>query len=820
MIADPATVVLTAHVAHWADDDPARTAWILDCLHRHNTSDWGDLDQHDAAANDHALAEHDGRLLSSYPMPHELTDPADGDDRSGSSPTTSPTRSPRSSGPATTDREFRFADSSGPPDGWAARSRSGARSRLDDALQLVQRLAYVTERRRQIGQHGSHRLALRPPSRHTTRSAPPRATDSTAPSRSTAATPRSRASTTSRRSSRIEHMFATPSTLTRPASRKRQGLSQTITRWVHPTPPYTGVLSIAKLRVGQEAYHLSGVAQSLDDYYTGAGEAHGQWVGGGASRLGLDGQVDPDDLRAVLAGLRPGTGGLTPNGDTMRPHPRRVPGFDLTFKAPKSASVLYAVSDDPRVQGAVIEAGEAAMRVRSAGWSVKRYGCRRGSHNLAYLARLDDHDRAGRRPPTPGDQRGGRGVVPASHLPRRRPAAALARARRQPRRGHRRQVVVVRSPGDLPARPCRRRGVPGRLPRRADPPARRRVASRAYTSPRSPASPNTSSTRSRSAPTRSTRGWQRPARRTRSEGRQAAVLATRRNKPEREPECFDAVWKLEAESLGWGPAQAEGLVVAVHAAQPGRDRDVWRLETVGFDEHGNADVWERTVTPDEWITDLLRRDLTADRTTFTHPDLTTAIAKRLGDGATVDTIERLTRPSSPPRTPSPSNKPTCGRRHGPAARCSTSSNASSAPSDIAATSSCQTASVGGLLDTRTDLGDDQRTAVQQICTSTAAVAVLVGPAGTGKTYTIDTIRTIFETAGITVIGAAPSARAAHELAAATGMPTTTLHRHLLHTDTAPRRVVRDRRSRHGRHPHPHPHHHHPPRPRRPRAPRR
>ena len=41
------------------------------------------------------------------------------------------------------------------------------------------------------------------------------------------------------------------------------------------------MLSIAKLRVGQEAYHLSGVAQSLDEYYTGAGEATGVWVGGG-----------------------------------------------------------------------------------------------------------------------------------------------------------------------------------------------------------------------------------------------------------------------------------------------------------------------------------------------------------------------------------------------------------------------------------------------------------------------------------------------------------------------------------------------------------
>ena len=35
------------------------------------------------------------------------------------------------------------------------------------------------------------------------------------------------------------------------------------------------VLSIAKLRVGHEAYHLPGVAESLDVYYTGSGEAAG-----------------------------------------------------------------------------------------------------------------------------------------------------------------------------------------------------------------------------------------------------------------------------------------------------------------------------------------------------------------------------------------------------------------------------------------------------------------------------------------------------------------------------------------------------------------
>src|SRR5690606_26143061 len=126
-------------------------------------------------------------------------------------------------------------------------------------------------------------------------------------------------------------------------------------------------------------------AQSLDDYYTGAGEVDGTWVGGGAERLDLGGKVLGDDLRAVLAGIRPGTGGLSPNGTAINPHPRRVPGFDLTFKAPKSASVLYAVSDDPRVQGAVIEAGETALRAAVAWLEREAARVQRGSHNLAYL---------------------------------------------------------------------------------------------------------------------------------------------------------------------------------------------------------------------------------------------------------------------------------------------------------------------------------------------------------------------------------------------------------------------------------------------------
>ena len=139
------------------------------------------------------------------------------------------------------------------------------------------------------------------------------------------------------------------------------------------------MMSLWKLRVGVEAYYLAQVASGLDEYYSGSGEAAGQWIGAGAGLIGLDGAVDAVDLRAVLAGLAPGTG-LTPNGARLVAHPRRVPGFDLTFSVPKSVSVVYALGD-PLVQRAVAEACETALSEALA-W-LEREACfvRRGTNN-------------------------------------------------------------------------------------------------------------------------------------------------------------------------------------------------------------------------------------------------------------------------------------------------------------------------------------------------------------------------------------------------------------------------------------------------------
>ena len=50
------------------------------------------------------------------------------------------------------------------------------------------------------------------------------------------------------------------------------------------------------------------MARGAEEYYTGAKEAPGEWMGVGASTLGLEGEVDAETLHHVLLGRDPGTG--------------------------------------------------------------------------------------------------------------------------------------------------------------------------------------------------------------------------------------------------------------------------------------------------------------------------------------------------------------------------------------------------------------------------------------------------------------------------------------------------------------------------------
>ena len=62
-----------------------------------------------------------------------------------------------------------------------------------------------------------------------------------------------------------------------------------------------------------------------------------RWAGTAAHAMGLEGPLDPDSLRHLLDGRHPRTG--QPIGSTRV----QVTAFDLTFSAPKSVSVLFAL---------------------------------------------------------------------------------------------------------------------------------------------------------------------------------------------------------------------------------------------------------------------------------------------------------------------------------------------------------------------------------------------------------------------------------------------------------------------------------------------
>jgi hypothetical protein len=75
---------------------------------------------------------------------------------------------------------------------------------------------------------------------------------------------------------------------------------------------------------------------------------------------------------------------------------------------------------------------------------------------------------------------------------------------------------------------------------------------------------------------------------------------------------------------------------------------------------------------------------------------------------------------------------------------------------------------------RSDLGSDQRAAVRALVTGGERVALLVGPAGAGKSRALDTARAIWEHGGYRPIGLAPSAMAAGVLADEAGLRSETL----------------------------------------------
>lgn len=120
------------------------------------------------------------------------------------------------------------------------------------------------------------------------------------------------------------------------------------------------MLTIGKLAAtrGQLEYYEAQVAAGAEDYYAGRGESPGRWQGRGAELLGLPavGQVERAGFMRLMHGRHPVT------DEVLREMGARstVAALDLTLSAPKSVSVLFAVADAATAE-ALLAAHEQAI---------------------------------------------------------------------------------------------------------------------------------------------------------------------------------------------------------------------------------------------------------------------------------------------------------------------------------------------------------------------------------------------------------------------------------------------------------------------------
>jgi conjugative relaxase-like TrwC/TraI family protein len=140
------------------------------------------------------------------------------------------------------------------------------------------------------------------------------------------------------------------------------------------------VADIAKLTVGREEYYTRELATDHEQYLSGHGESPGRWYGAGATTLGLAGEASVAGFQAMFEGRDPTTGELL-----GRPYGRNaVPAFDVVLRPTKSVSVLYGLGD-PATGRAVLEAHHAGL-AEAVAYLDGHLGARRGHGGVQHVS--------------------------------------------------------------------------------------------------------------------------------------------------------------------------------------------------------------------------------------------------------------------------------------------------------------------------------------------------------------------------------------------------------------------------------------------------
>jgi conjugative relaxase-like TrwC/TraI family protein len=140
------------------------------------------------------------------------------------------------------------------------------------------------------------------------------------------------------------------------------------------------VADIVKLSVGREEYYTRELATDHEAYLSGHGESPGRWYGAGATSLGLQGEAFVAGFQAMFEGRDPTTGELL-----GRPHGRNaVPAFDVVLRPTKSVSILYGLGDSATGR-AVLQAHHAGL-AEAVGYLDEHLGARRGHGGVQHVS--------------------------------------------------------------------------------------------------------------------------------------------------------------------------------------------------------------------------------------------------------------------------------------------------------------------------------------------------------------------------------------------------------------------------------------------------
>jgi conjugative relaxase-like TrwC/TraI family protein len=546
-------------------------------------------------------------------------------------------------------------------------------------------------------------------------------------------------------------------------------------------------MTLTKMAPNGWRYYAEEVSSGREDYYAASSETLGRFVGRGALAFGLaNEEVSPMALERLFgAGADPRTGEALGRGFALNKS-RAIAGFPMSFSPPKSVSVLWACAGE-NVAAEVLAAHEAAVEV-AIGFLDDHAAFTRRGHNG--VLQVDTEGLVG----ATFVHRTSRAADPQLHthlliankvraadgawlaidgrelFTHQKAAGMLYKAALRSELTRRCDVAwtevdengiaeIKGVPEDLADGWSKRRNELKRM-------ANELIADGEAQKGRS----MTSSER--------TEIYQLAAYRTRTPKIDAYTSTT---------ELRDR-WRTEAMEFGHDPTNWLGDLTA-------KGRNGLDQRAAVMRARDEIDVKEAIERLEDASATFGRTDIVEVLSTFVAstdaPSMRARIeelaSKVLSDRSVICLAGPL--PAEPPKSLQRRDGMSSIERHG-AVRFATNGTLHAEASILDAVTNGEGARVGIVAFSaardaigNSGLGSDQRDAVRSLVTGGERVALLVGPAGAGKSRTLDTARTIWEHGSYNPIGLAPSAMAAGVLADEAGLRSETLAKFLKDQDS-------------------------------------